>query len=92
MPEKLSSEEISAALSGLEGWKLEGGALEWQQSFKSFPEAFAFVTRTALLAEKRDHHPSILLDYTVLTLRLTTHDAGGITARDAEFARAVNAL
>ncbi len=92
MPEKLSSEEVGAALTGLANWRLEDGALEWHHTFKSFPEAFAFVTRVALLAEKRDHHPDILLSYTKLTLRLVSHDVGGITARDFNFAHAVNAL
>lgn len=89
---KLSPEEISAALTELAGWNLEGGALEWHRVFKSFPEAFAFATRVALLAEKHDHHPGISLDYTKLTLRLVSHDAGGITTRDVGFAHAVNSL
>ena len=92
MPEKLSPEEVSAALTELAGWNFEDGRLEWHRNFKSFPEAFAFVTRVALLAEKRDHHPGISLDYTKLTLRLVSHDAGGITARDVGFAHAVNSL
>lgn len=92
MPEKLPLAEIKAALPELTGWELQGEVLVWGKSFESFAEAFAFVTRTALLAEKRDHHPDIVLSYTQLTLRLTSHDAGGITARDLAFARAVTAF
>lgn len=92
MSQKLSAEEIKAALAELGGWTLQDEVLVWQKGFGSFSEAFAFVARTALLAEKRDHHPDILLSYTQVTLRLTSHDAGGLTARDVGFARAVGAF
>ena len=88
MPEKLTMQELATATTELEGWTLEQDALTWKQNFSSFPAAFAFATQIALLAERRDHHPSITVDYRNLTLRLTTHDAGGVTARDVDFARA----
>lgn len=89
--EKLDKKEIEDALTELDGWSSEGDALVWQRAFGSFSEAFAFTTRVALLAERRDHHPDIALSYTRLGLRLTTHDAGGVTARDVRFARALEA-
>lgn len=92
MIEVLGEREIGEALSELGGWAHEGDVLVWARTFGGFAEAFAFTSRVALLAERRDHHPDIALSYTRLTLRLTTHDAGGVTARDLEFARAVNAF
>lgn len=91
MVQKLDIEEIRDALAELDGWAHEADALTWHKSFGSFAEAFAFTTRVALLAERRDHHPDITLSYTRLGLRLTTHDAGGVTARDLRFARALDA-
>ena len=91
MPKKLTLPEIQSALKGLEGWTLEADILTWRRTFGSFSEAFAFATQVALLAERRDHHPDIALNFTRLTLRLTTHDARAITTRDLDFARALNA-
>ena len=89
MPKKLTMHELVAATTELEGWTLTNDTLTWQRTFPAFPAAFAFATQVALLAERRDHHPGITVDYRDLTLRLTTHDAGGVTARDVDFARAV---
>ncbi len=87
---RLTLPEIEDALKGLDGWTLEADTLTWSRTFSSFAEVFALTTQVALLAERRDHHPDIALSYNRLTLRLTTHDAEGITARDLEFARALN--
>jgi 4a-hydroxytetrahydrobiopterin dehydratase len=89
--EKLDKKELEDALAELDGWIYEADALSWQKTFGSFAEAFAFTTRVALLAERRDHHPDITLSYTRLGLRLKTHDAGGVTARDVRFARDLEA-
>ncbi len=88
---KLTPQEIQNALKELDGWTLEADMLTWRRTVGSFSEAFALTTQVALLAERRDHHPDIALSYDRLTLRLTTHDAQGITVRDLEFARALNA-
>lgn len=92
MPEKLTMQELAGAVTKLEGWTLEGDTLVWQKLFPSFSAAFAFAAQVALLAERRDHHPEIALSYKKLTLRLITHDVGGITERDLEFARALSRL
>lgn len=92
MTNKLTPEEVGRALPELDAWTREGEVLRWQRSFSSFAEAFAFTTRVALLAERHDHHPDIALSYTRLTLNLTSHNAGGLTARDLRFAHAVSAL
>ncbi len=92
MVQKLDKKEIEEALAELDGWAHEADVLTWEKTFGSFSEAFAFTSRVALLAERHDHHPDISLGYTRLGLRLTTHDAGGVTARDIRFARAVDAF
>lgn len=92
MVQKLDKGEIEEALAELNGWVHGADALTWERTFGSFSEAFAFTSRVALLAERHDHHPDISLGYTRLGLRLTTHDAGGVTARDIRFARAVDAF
>jgi 4a-hydroxytetrahydrobiopterin dehydratase len=88
----LSENEVAGALEPLQAWTLVEGALQWQHRFSDFVGAFAFLTQVALLAEKADHHPDVTLSYNHLTLRLVSHDAGGITERDLELARALSAL
>jgi 4a-hydroxytetrahydrobiopterin dehydratase len=67
-------------------WQEADGALERTYEFSSFPEAIAFVNRLAELAERENHHPDIAVSYKKVTLRWTTHSAGGITERDRELA------
>lgn len=87
--EKLGQEAIREALAGLEGWTLaqDGGAIVKTFVFADFPQAFAFMTRTALAAEKLDHHPDWSNVYRTVTVRLSTHDAGGLTELDFRLAR-----
>lgn len=92
MPTHLSEAEIKAALSHLEGWKLEANALEHLYHFENFVRAMMFVNRVATLAEAEGHHPDIIIAYNRVTLRLTTHDAGGITSNDVEMAEKLNNL
>jgi 4a-hydroxytetrahydrobiopterin dehydratase len=75
-----------------EGWTEIGGALERRFAFSSFPEAVAFVNRVASLAEAESHHPDIDIRYREVTLRWTTHSAGGITERDHELAARTDEL
>ena len=76
------------------GWRLEAGgkALLRSFKFKDFSEAFAFLTRVALHAEKADHHPEFTNVWNRVDFRLTSHDAGGVTERDVALAKAINAL
>jgi len=69
-----------------DGWQERGEALEREFEFPSFPEAIAFVNRIAELAEAENHHPDIAVSYRRVTLRWTTHSAGGITDRDRDLA------
>lgn len=75
-----------------EGWQLRGTALEKSFRFPDFSAAFAFLTRVALHAEKVDHHPEFTSVWNRVDFRLTTHDIGGVTARDVDLARAIDTL
>ena len=77
-----------------EGWSLEEGgkALVRTLRFKDFREAFAFLTRVAMHAEKVDHHPEFTNVWNRVDFRLTTHDTGGVTERDLKLAEAINRL
>ena len=76
------------------GWSRsdDGVALTRTYRFKDFAEAFAFLTRVAAHAEAVDHHPEFTSVWNRVDFRLTTHDAGGVTARDIELARAIDGL
>lgn len=75
-------------------WSLarDGAAIERSFKFADFNEAFGFMARVALLAEKADHHPEWSNVYNRVTIALTTHDAGGLSRRDVEMAEAIEAL
>jgi 4a-hydroxytetrahydrobiopterin dehydratase len=90
----LTPAERDAALADLPGWTLrcDGLAIERAFQFGDFSEAFAFMTRVALLAEKADHHPEWSNVYNRVVITLTTHDAGGLSERDVAMAKAVAAL
>ena len=75
-----------------DGWQERDEALEREFEFPSFPEAIAFVNRVAELAEAENHHPDIAVSYRRVTLRWTTHSAGGITDRDRELAARTDGL
>jgi 4a-hydroxytetrahydrobiopterin dehydratase len=88
---KLDAKARAAAMKKLKGWKDVKGrdAIAKSFEFENFSEAFAFMTRVALLAEKMDHHPEWFNVYNKLEVTLSTHDAGGVTGNDIEMARAM---
>src|ERR1700684_3452064 len=94
MAEKLSAEARKQALKGLSGWgEQQGGeAIGRSFFFKYFNEAFGFMSRVALVAEKNDHHPEWRNVYKTVDVVLSTHDSGGVTGLDIELANAMNAL
>jgi 4a-hydroxytetrahydrobiopterin dehydratase len=94
MAERLSAEARNTALRGLAGWAEVPGrdAIARAFTFKDFNEAFGFMSRVALVAEKRDHHPEWRNVYKTVEVVLSTHDAGGVTVRDIELAKAMNAI
>jgi 4a-hydroxytetrahydrobiopterin dehydratase len=84
--EKLSKKEIHAKLAKLRGWTLAKGSLHRVFEFKDFTEAFGFMTRVALAAEKMNHHPDWSNAWNKVTVDLSTHSAGGLTGNDFELA------
>jgi Pterin-4a-carbinolamine dehydratase len=74
------------------GWREENNAYVRDFKFADFSEAFAFLTRVAMLCEAHDHHAEITNIYNRVTLRLTTHDTGGISQRDKKLGNAINLL
>ena len=88
----LTPDQLQAELGTLDDWHVKEGKLSRDFTFKDFVEAFAFMTRVAELAESHQHHPEWFNVYNRLRIDLTTHDAGGISTRDFELARAINAL
>ena len=87
---KLTEAQISAELPGLPGWARKGDGIERRYVFADFTHAFGFMARVALLAEKADHHPEWSNIYNKVDIRLTTHDAGGLSVRDFTLARAID--
>ena len=94
MLERLSVETRKSALEELPGWSEVPGreAITRTYTFKDFNEAFGFMMRVALVAEKNDHHPEWRNVYKTVEVVLATHDAGGVTKRDIDLARAMNAI
>jgi len=94
MAERLTKADRDAALQELPGWsEVEGrDAIGRTFSFKDFNEAFGFMARVALIAEKRDHHPEWRNVYKNVEVVLTTHDSDGVTALDVDLAKAMNRI
>ncbi len=92
MPEKLSDTDVAAQLESLDGWSLENGKLRREFRFADFVEAFGFMSRAAIEAEKMNHHPEWFNVYSKVVVDLTTHDAGGISELDFALAEKMNAL
>lgn len=87
----LDDAALADALAGLR-WDRDGDELVRTVTLDDFAGAMVFVNRVAELAEERDHHPDIAISWNRVTLRVTTHDSGGLTAADVELARAVDAI
>ena len=86
---RLDEPEIARRLASLPGWERQGDEIRRTFVFSDFKASLAFVNRVGALAEAMDHHPDIDIRYSRVTLALTTHDAGGLTARDFELAEKV---
>ncbi len=88
----LTANELDTVLAQLDGWSLQNGKLHRQFQFPSFVEAFGFMSSLALVAEAMGHHPEWFNVYNRVTIDLTTHDSGGITQKDVDFAQKANEL
>jgi 4a-hydroxytetrahydrobiopterin dehydratase len=84
---KLSEAEILTAVAGLTGWKLDGKFIVKKYRFREFLQGVAFVNVIAQLSEEKNHHPFISIDYKLVTLRLTSWNAGGLTDLDIALAK-----
>ena len=87
--EKLKPEEIEKRLESLEGWEFNNDAIETSFEFKDFKEAFTVMTRIAFECETQNHHPDWTNVYNSLQIRLSTHDANGVTEKDFILARSI---
>jgi len=88
---RLDDGGVARALGQTPGWERAGAEIRRTYRFGDFRAALAFVNRVGELAERAGHHPDIDIRYNVVTLALTTHDAGGLSAKDFELARAIDA-
>lgn len=92
MARLLSDAEIQEGIGKLSGWTVEGKELKITRKFKDFIEAIKFVNSLVEPAETGGHHPDIAISYNKVTIALTTHDAGGLTAKDFDMAQAISKL
>ena len=90
----LSDQERNAALEGLPGWRYDAAerAIRRDFRFADFPAAFAFMTRVAIAAEKADHHPDWSNSWNRVAVALSTHSAGGVTAKDVALAKEMDSF
>ncbi len=88
----MDAAELKTALAALPHWRLEGDRISRQFNFPDFARAFRWMTEVAEVAERLNHHPEWKNVYGRVEVSLTTHDAGGLTKRDIELARAMDAL
>lgn len=86
---KLSDAQVERALKSLAGWRREGGFITKEFRFRTFLAGIRFVDEVAAIAESQEHHPDIQVVWTTVTLRIQTHDEGGITGWDAALAEEI---
>lgn len=88
----LNESEITEGLKGLSGWERKGNEIEKVFKLRDFEEAVGFVNKVAVLAEKADHHPDILIQYKNVILTLSTHSKGGLTEKDFGLAKEIDGI
>jgi 4a-hydroxytetrahydrobiopterin dehydratase len=90
--ELLTEDEIASRLAGVPGWTRDGSSITTTVSRKDFRDALLFTGAVAYLAEQANHHPDLLIQWNKVTLTLSTHSAGGLTANDFDLAAKISAL
>ena len=90
--EKLSTDKIEESLTPLKGWSLKEGMIEKTFKFKDFKHAFSTMTRIAFECEQQNHHPNWENVYNTLIIKLSTHDAGGVTQKDIDLAQTIESI
>lgn len=88
--ERLDQDAITSRLGALTGWRVEGAELVNIYKFNNFVEAVDFVNAIARLAESQNHHPDLLVKWGEVTVRITTHSAGGLTEKDFALAASID--
>lgn len=88
----LTEKEIRENLSGLKGWRQEGNEITKVYEFDNFVESMGFTSKVAILAERANHHPDILVQYSKVTLTLSTHSEGGLTEKDFSLAKEIEGV
>jgi 4a-hydroxytetrahydrobiopterin dehydratase len=86
----LDDDDVRTRLAALNGWERAGNEIRKTYALGGFKQAMAFVNRVAGLADAADHHPDILVQYSKVTLTLSSHDAGGLTERDFNLAKQID--
>ena len=92
MPEALAASVVEENLKSLDDWEGNAERISRTWSFDGYGRGVGFAMQVALLAERRDHHPQMVVDYGRVTVSLWSHDAGGVTERDCAMAQAINDL
>lgn len=90
--DRLSEEQIETALEGLDGWETEDDFIVKEYEFEDFQSALAFVNQIGQLAEEADHHPDINFGWGYAVIAMMTHDVEGLTQRDFDLAKKIDAL
>lgn len=90
--DKLTEKQVASLLDTLDGWEFSDNALETTFEFQNFKEAFTLMTRIAFECEAQNHHPDWSNVYNRLNIRLSTHDAGGVTEKDFRLAQTIEDL
>lgn len=92
MAQLLSDTEIKTQLNELSDWTQEGKFIKCTLKFKGFPEAVEFVNKLVEPAESAGHHPDLEISYNTVVIKMTSHDAGGLTEKDFSLARTISAM
>lgn len=92
MAQLLNETEIQTQLSQLSDWTQEGKLIKCTRKFKGFPEAVEFVNKLVEPAESAGHHPDLEISYNTVVIKMTSHDAGGLTEKDFNLARTISSI
>jgi len=87
-----TAQSSTEKLSKLKNWNFEDNSIVKKFTFKNFPEAMAMMVRIAFMCEKKNHHPEWTNVYNRLTIKFSTHDAGGVTEKDFEMAASIDSI
>ena len=90
--ETYSAETIQPELKVLKDWQFANNGIEKKFAFSNFTQALGFIVQVGVMAEKRNHHPELFNVYNKVTIRLTTHDASGVTDKDLDLAKAIEGI